>query len=146
MTKKTKTLEVVLVLVIIGALVWVMIGGMRIGDKMMMARNAVRRKDVEQIMMAMQQYLVDNEKFPEGVGREERQIGSCVIGGEQLCGGWYKCLDLESALLGYMEKVPVDSEFGSRERSGYSVALNEYGILTVRACGAEGGQTIDVSR
>ncbi len=52
------------------------------------------------------------------------------------------CLDLSASLQGYLPSIPNDPKFGSPDKSYYAVSEENGGGLTVEACGAENGQSI----
>ena len=111
------------------------------------ARNSRRWSDVDTLLTATHQYIVDNKgALPPGVDTTVRQLGTCASGGATLCAGANAaCLDLTTPFTKYLKSVPVDSN-GTAATTGYSIVSDANGIVTVNACAAENAQVIQVSR
>ncbi len=107
-------------------------------------RNYRRRLEAERIVESVNEYRERYGELPEGMDDKERQIGDCVGSGNLVCEqAEQKCVSLQ----GVMNEVPVDEfEGGSLNRTNYSVKVNERGLVSVRACGAELGAKIVVVR
>lgn len=124
-------------------------------------KNARRTTDVDTILSAIHQSIVDNRgTYPTGLsaGMVQRQLGTAAAGCATALAGCnvtdVACLDLMAVanpqdLLPYLAAMPVDPDGTAvwpAGETGYSVVVNSDGIVTVRACGAEGGASISASR
>lgn len=116
----------------------------RFGD----ARNSRRYADVNSILTAVHEYVVDNDgSLPTGVNTTLKQLGTCTSGGATLCtGAAAACLDLSTLLSKYLKTIPFDSKTGNASTSAYSIVSDANGIVTIAACSAENSVTIQVSR
>jgi prepilin-type N-terminal cleavage/methylation domain-containing protein len=118
------------------------------------ARNSRRFNDVNNIETAIHQYIVDNDgSLPTGLttGMAETQLGSCASGGTTsdgttACGTAAACVNLSAPLTTYMPTLPVDPQVTTAGKTGYSVRVDANNIVTIRACNAENGETVQVSR
>jgi len=113
------------------------------------SRNARRTSDVETILSAVHQYLIDNKGvFPEGfpllTANSEFMIGTSTSGG---CGinqrGCYTssasaCADFSNWLPKYLKEMPMDPQSGTQANTYYDIVMDDHGIITVKACNAEG--------
>ena len=111
------------------------------------ARNSRRWSDVDTLLTATHQYIIDNKgSLPTGVDATVRQLGTCASGGNTLCpSANAACLNLSAVLAKYLKNIPVDS-VGTSATTGYSIVSDTNGIVTVNACAAENAQVIQVSR
>ncbi|HKY73801.1 MAG TPA: type II secretion system protein [Patescibacteria group bacterium] len=113
------------------------------------ARNSRRWNDVNSLLTAIHEYAIDNNgSLPTGISTTEQQLGSCVTGGDGACpGADPACLDLSISLLSvYLKSMPLDPSGGSIGTTKYTVVKNANNIVTVKACAAENGDTVEVSR
>lgn len=150
--KKGFTLiELLLVIGIISVLAVVVFVSLDPAKRFADARNARRQSDVETILSAIHQYVIDNKGiFPSGIGLTERQLGLAGSACSTASGGCgvsdETCLDASSDLAKYLKSIPTDPQSGTADQTHYSVQENVDHIITVRACNAEGGMEILVSR
>jgi prepilin-type N-terminal cleavage/methylation domain-containing protein len=161
MNKKGFTLiELLVVIAIIAILAGIVIIAVNPTRQIAQARNAQRRADTLTTLNAIHQSFVDNGKFPEGINDTLKQIGTGTGAGCNIaCGAETTsgCLDLTTQLVGttgelYLSAMPSDpvkpEDPGTpQEFSGYAIkkdATNNR--ITVRACRAELGLTIEVTR
>lgn len=115
------------------------------------ARNSTRYSDVNSVLTAVHEYIVDNAgALPTGLttGMSLAQLGSCSSGGATLCtGASAGCVNLAAPLATYLKSMPVDKDASaSAATTGYSIVVDSNNLVTVSACLAENGQTISVSR
>jgi len=143
-------LVVIAIIAILAAVVFVALDpARRFAD----ARNSTRISDVNSLLTAIHEYIVDNGgALPTGLtaGMAESQLGTCTSGGTTTergtaCGTAAACVNLATPLAKYLVSIPDDPQ-GSAAKTGYSVTVNADNIVTVRACEAELGATIQVSR
>lgn len=102
------------------------------------ARNSRRWTDVNSILTATHQYIVDNDgSLPAGLssGMSTTELGSCGT-----------CANLASPLAPYLKTLPTDPEGGTSTNTSYSIEVDSNNIVTVFATNAENSETIQVSR
>lgn len=153
MNKKQKgftLIEILLTIGILAVLATVVIVALDPAKRFADARDSRRLSDVQSILSAVQQYIVDNKgTLPSRVDPVEKQISSsssgCIVGGGCGVSGDEDCADLSSELAKYLKSIPYDPENGSTEATHYSIQADANNIITVRACDAE-GDAISVSR
>lgn len=150
MKKGFTLIELLVVIAIIAVLATVVFVALNPTKRFTDARNSRRFSDVETILTAVHEYAVDNGgALPTGINATEKQLGTCLTGGSTLCtGATTACLDLSGGtLLGkYLKTIPIDpNQTTGTTTTGYSVVSDTNGIVTVKACSAE-GVTISASR
>ncbi|MFA6249915.1 MAG: type II secretion system protein [Candidatus Shapirobacteria bacterium] len=150
MTKKYQKaftlIELLVVISIIATLAAVVFVALDPAKRLKDARDSRRWNDVNTLLTAMHQYIVDTGgSMPPGVTSTASQLGTCASGGATNCtGAGTACLDIGGTLVKYLKSVPVDPK-GSAASTGYSVVKDTNNILTINACLSE-GTTISVSR
>jgi prepilin-type N-terminal cleavage/methylation domain-containing protein len=147
--------ELLLVIGIIATLAVVVFVALDPAKRFADARDAKRTSDVETILSAVHQYVIDNKgAFPAGLTADEEWLlgtsgNYCVNNAKAGSGGCNannnSCLDLTIPLARYLKTMPVDSQNGTAEITQYSIMRNSNGIVTVNACNSEGG-VISASR
>lgn len=147
MDKGFTLIELVIVVVIIAILTLTAVVALNPVKRLQDARNAHRCSNVDSILTAIHEYVVDNNgALPAGITMTEQQLGTCVSGGNSICTtAAAACLDLSSPLAKYLKSIPVDP-LGSASTTYYSVVKDANNIVTVKACDAEDGATIQTSR
>lgn len=137
-------LIVVAIIAILAVLVFVALDPVtRFAD----ARNSRRWSDVNSILTAVHEYIVDNDgALPAGVSATESQLGTCGSGGGTVCTSAAACLDLSTTLAAYLKTIPIDPQDGTEATTYYSVVVDSNNIVTIKACNAEQAETIQVSR
>lgn len=143
-------IELLVVIGIISALTTVVFVALDPAKRFTDARNARRTTDVDTILSAVHQYIVDNGgALPAGVGTSITQIGTCPSGGATNCpGAQAACINIGATLTSnkYLKSNPIDpSSSGTVLTTGYSITKDANNLFTVNACLAE-GTTIAVSR
>lgn len=101
------------------------------------ARDSRRWNDVNSILTAIHQYIVDNDgNLPTGLatGQAATELGSCGT-----------CDNLATPLTPYLLSIPTDPGGGTATNTGYTVAVSADNIITVAASDAENA-TVQVSR
>lgn len=150
--KKGFTLiELLLVIGIISVLAVVVFVSLDPAKRFADARDARRESDVQTILSAIHQSIIDNKgTMPAGLNTTESQLGTAASGCEISSGACGvtagSCLDMSTDLAKYLKSVPSDPKNGSDATTHYSVGLDANGIVTVRACDTEGDVQISVSR
>lgn len=140
-------IELLVVLVIIATLATIVFVALDPIQRFAQARNSHRWFDVNSILTAVHEYIVDNGgNLPGGISTTEKQLGTCSVGGGTVCAGAdTACLDLSSTLAKYLKTIPIDPK-GSSSTTYYSVVSDLNNLVTVKACSAELSATIQVSR
>lgn len=141
-------IELLMAVAIIGVLASIVFVSLNPVQRFADARNARRWSDVDSIITAVHEYIVDNDgTLPTGVSTTEKQLGTCGTGGATNClGANDVCLDLSSQLITYLKTMPVDPSNGTSSATKYSIVTDTNNIITVKACAAETGATIQISR
>jgi len=148
-------IELLIVIVIISALAVTVFVALNPVQRLKDSRDARRTSDVETILTAVHQYVVDNKgSFPVGLssGMAETQLGSAGTGCAIATGGCSvvatACVDLSTPLTKSLKSIPIDPLGGAytAARTGYSVSVNANNIVTIKACGTEGLTNISQSR
>lgn len=113
------------------------------------ARDSKRSTDVETILTAVHEYIVDNAgSLPAGVTTTEQQLGTsataCNTTNCTTPPTAAACLNLSTALAPYLKKIPVDPKVGTDAITGYKIVKDTNGIITVSACASESA-TVQIS-
>ena len=145
-------LEILLVIGIIAVLATVVVVSLDPATRFRDARDARRLSDIQSILSAIHQYIVDNRgTLPPGIDTTEREIssagGGCGVSTD-ICsvGGDSDCADLATPLARYLKTIPYDPENGSESHTRYSVQADVNNIITVRACDSDDSTIASVSR
>lgn len=147
-------IELLLVIAIIAVLAIVVFAALNPALRFRDSRDARRITDVESILTAIHEYIIDNRgSFPTGLsaGMSERMLGTAGTGCDTVTGGCNvvngACLDISTPLTAYLVSIPIDPSLStSSTKTNYSVVVNSNGIVTVKACGVEGTTNISSSR
>ncbi len=102
------------------------------------ARNSRRYSDVNSILTAVHEYIVDNNgALPPGLsaGMSATHLGTDTGN-----------VDLSTPLAKYLKTIPQDPTNGTAADTGYTIEVDANNIVTVAAPNAENGATIQVSR
>ena len=144
-------IELLVVIAIIAILAVVVFVALNPAGRFADARNARRWSDVNNILTAVHESIVDTDGvLPAGMttGMAQTQLGSALTGCDgDACGAVAACLDMSTPLAAYLKSIPVDPSLaGTSTETHYSVEVDANNIVTVTACDAEAGETITVSR
>lgn len=148
--KKGFTLiEILLVVAMISVLAVAVFVALNPAKRLIDSKNARRQSDVDTILSAVHQFIVDNRGvFPTNMPatNAESQLGTAGSGCAIATGGCAvtaaACVDLMTGatnLSSYLKTMPIDpttSTYTAAE-TGYSIVRDTNGIVTVRACGSE---------
>lgn len=143
-------IEILLVIGIIAVLATVVVVALDPATRFRDARDARRLSDIESILSAIQQYIVDNKgTLPPGIDNTERQLGSdgsgCSLSGA--CNVTTDaCLNIANDLSKYFKELPSDPANGSAGTTHYAVYKNADNIVTVTACDSTDSSIASVSR
>lgn len=147
-------IELLIVITILATLAVTVFVALNPGQRLKDAKDARRTSDVDTILTAIHTYIVDNKgAYPSGLATNmvESQLGTATTGCANNLAGCtvtaVACVNLATPLAKYLKSIPVDpgSTYNAGS-TGYSVLLDSNGIVTVRACGAEGTTNIFSSR
>ena len=149
-------IELLVVIAIISALAVTVFVALNPAKRLSDSRDARRTADVDAILSAVHQYIVDNKgSLPAGMSNSmaETQLGSGASGCAIATGGCavtgLGCVNLSTPLATYLKTIPVDPKGGTTytsAKTGYSVGVDANGIVTINACGTEGTTNIFSSR
>ncbi len=132
-------IELLVVIAIIAILATLVFVALDPATRFRDSREARRWNDVNSILTAVHQCMVDSGGF----------LAECGLDGvvdEQPIGTAEGNLNLHTYLAPYLHSMPVDPQQGSPENTGYSITVNEHNIVTVSAIHAESDSAISVSR
>ena len=152
-------IELLIVVTIIAILAVTVFVALNPAQRLSDTKDARRSTDVDTILTAIHQSVIDNKgTLPSNLtlGGAEKQLGTGASGCDIDTGGCSvagasDCTNLLTGtqnLSKYLASMPVDPAGGTTYTSvktGYSAVVNSDGIVTVKACGAE-GSTISASR
>lgn len=137
-TRGFTLIELLVVITIIALIATAVIVALNPSQRFAEARNSHRWSDVNSILTAVHEYIVDNEgTLPAGLttGQGATELGTCGT-----------CDDLSSPLTPYLKSMPLDPSGGTASETGYTVEVDANNIVTIAAPDAEEGETIEVSR
>ncbi len=143
-------IEILVVIAIIAILAVVVFVALNPAKRIADSKDSRRNTDVDSILTAVHSYVVDNKgALPSGLTNSmaERQLGTAASGATIATGGCAVTNDaaLNLTSLGtYLKSIPVDPD-GTAALTGYSIAVDANGIITVNACLAQ-NTTISSSR
>lgn len=142
-------LEILLVIGIIAVLATVVIVSLDPATRFRDARDSRRLSDIQSILSAVHQYIVDNRgTLPSGIDTTEREIATSDSGcsiSTDICSAT-DCVDLTEPLARYLKTLPVDPEVGTEAHTRYSIQADANNIITVRACDSDDATIASVSR
>lgn len=156
-TKGFTLIELLLVITIIAVLAVAVFAALNPSQRLKDTKNARRTADVDTILTAIHQYIIDNKgTLPTGLtaGMAEAQLGTAASGcaltsatQSPSCNvATAACLDLSTPLAKYLSKMPIDPSgydgnvavtadaSASASKTNYSVVVDANGIVTVKAC------------
>lgn len=134
-------IELLLVIGIIAILASIVIVAINPTKQLGDARNAQRQSDVNTILSAVYQYAIDNDgNLPDTITTTEREI--CATGATD-CDN---AIDLDVLTGAYLVRMPRDPQAATATGTNYWIVENANGRITVRAAGAEQGETISVEK
>ena len=143
-------IEILLVIAIIAILAAIVIIAINPAKQLRDARNAERESEVNTILNAVSQYSIDNNGALPGSISTTATCGNAATeicstsNGSAVCTG---LTDLAPVKPDYIVDVPEDpQDADDNNGTGYHVAADANGRITVCAPDAEGGSTISVSR
>ncbi|HEU4965940.1 MAG TPA: prepilin-type N-terminal cleavage/methylation domain-containing protein [Candidatus Saccharimonadales bacterium] len=139
-------IEVLLVVAVIAILAGIVILAVNPSKQLGDARNATRSADITTIINGVYQYSLDNDgALPTGITTTATEI--CATGSSSCTG----LVDLSALTASgkYLVSMPKDPQCATvcaTNGTGFKVAKDTNGRVTVSAPGAEQGKTITVTR
>ncbi len=147
-------IELLIVISVIAALAVSVFVALNPAQRLKDARDSRRVTDVDTLLTAIHEYIVDNKgSLPAGLtaGMAETQLGTGLAaacsplaqGGCNVAAST-ACVDLTTPLVKYVKSIPIDPLGGTTwtaVKTGYSIAVDANGIVTLRACGTGTGTT-----
>lgn len=131
-------IELLIVVGVLATLSTVVFVALNPAQRFMDARNSRRVTDVNSILTAVHQCIVDNGG----------SLTTCGIADttKHTLGTDAANLDLSTYLAAYLKKMPQDPSTGSLTDTGYAIQADANNLITVFADDAEGGEIIEASR
>ena len=153
--KKGFTLiELLVVIAIVIALGVAVFAALNPGQRLKDARDARRTSDLDTILTAIHQYIIDSKGDASGLGltTADQQLGTGATGCAIATGGCTvvatACLNIAGTggtlLSKYLKSMPIDPLGGTTytaAKTGYAVSQDANGLITVKACGTGSGTT-----
>ena len=143
-------LEILLVVAIIAILAGIVIVAINPGKQLADTRNSQRRTDLNTILDASYQYTIDSNgnmpvAIPTSATCPSPSTNEICRSGAASCTGLVDLSEL-TANQKYVVSLPVDPSSASTNGTGYFIAKNTNGRLTVCAPSAEQGVTLNITR
>ena len=158
-------IELLVALTIITILAVAVYAALNPAQRLSDSKNARRTADISEILTAVHQSIIDNKgAFPDNfpVAGVVKQLGTgnatdcpAIVGANvatQCTGVTTICANLMTgtvSLSPYLASMPIDPNGGTvatAANTGYTVQRSTSGIVTIKACHAEGTAPITVSR
>lgn len=144
-------IELLVVISVVIALAVAVTVALNPGQRLKDARDARRTADVDSILTAIHQSIVDQKgTSPTVLGTLEKQLGTAATGCAIATGGCtatvVSCADLTTDLAKYLKSIPLDPKTGAAGTTNYAASQDSNGIVTIKACGTEGTSNISGSR
>jgi prepilin-type N-terminal cleavage/methylation domain-containing protein len=130
-------IELLVVIVIIAILAVVVFVALDPVTRFADARDAHRWSDVNSILTAVHECIVDNDGSLTACGIADTDTNELGTGATEL--------DLSTELAAYLKTMPEDPSTGTAAATGYTIAADANNLITVAAPDAENG-TVQVSR
>lgn len=136
MKKGFTLIELLIVIVIIALLAVVVFVALDPATRFADARNSRRWKDVNNLLTAVHECLVDVGGIYADCGLADNDLH--VLGTSDL--------DLSTQLAPYLKSMPQDARTGTAADTGYSLQVDINNIVTITADDAENSVNVSVSR
>ena len=131
-------IELLVVIAIIAILATVVFVALDPATRFADARNSRRWNDVNSVLTAVHECIVDNDGILATCGITDNLVNSLGTG----VGG----LDLSTQLAPYLKTMPQDPRSGTPAATGYTLEADINNIVTIGASAAENAAIISVSR
>lgn len=131
-------IELLIVVGVLATLSTVVFVALNPAQRFMDARNSRRVTDVNSILTAVHECIVDNGGSLTACGITDTTKYTLGTGTGNL--------NLATYLAAYLKKIPQDPSTGAAEDTGYAIQADANNLITVFADDAEGGEIIEASR
>ena len=135
-TKGFTLIELLVVIAIIAILATVVFVALDPATRFADARNSRRWNDVNSILTAVHECVVDNDGILATCGITDNLVNSLGTGG----------LDLSVPLTPYLKTIPQDPRTGTPAVTGYTLESDINNIVTITSVAAENGAIVAYSR
>lgn len=136
-------LEILLVVAAIGILAGIVVVALNPGKQLADTRNAERQSEVTTILDAVNQYQIDNDgDLPGGITTSFQEI--CQTGASS-CSSLVELSELTNNET-YLTEIPTSPNASTTDGTGYAIRKTSNDRVTVKALGAEQGETIKVTQ
>lgn len=145
-------IEILLVVAILSVLSVVVYVALNPAGRLADTRNARRFGDVNNILTAINECIVDKDGIIADCGLStsmaETELGTCTATNDSCTTSTLSnaCTDFSTELAAYLKSIPQDPLNTNAVNTGYTIAVDDNNLVTVKACRAENSQTIQVSR
>ena len=147
-------IELLLVIAVIVALAVTVFVALNPASRLANARDARRTSDVDSLLTATHEYIVDNAgSLPAGISTSsDSMIGTCVTAATTTTGGCNVvsgtvCFNAGTSFAAYLKSIPTDPLNGTATTTNYTItSVSTSGIVTIKACGVEKLTQLWVSR
>ena len=129
-------IELLVVIAIIAILATVVFVALDPATRFADARNSRRWNDVNSVLTAVHECIVDNDGILATCGITDNLVNSLGTAG----------LDLSTQLAPYLKTMPQDPRSGTPAATGYTLEADINNIVTIGASAAENAAIISVSR
>ena len=138
-------IELLLVIGVIVALAVTVFVALNPAGRLSQARDARRVSDVDALLTATHQYILDNSgSLPTGISTSsDSMIGTCSTAATTTTGGCNvlngsSCFNAGSNYAAYLKTIPNDPLTSTATTTNYAItSVATSGIVTVKACGVE---------
>lgn len=118
------------------------------------SRNSRRWRAAHNILTAAHECIVDNAGAtvpcigPLTAGETYEIVSNATSGCDDVCtaSSDTHCADLDTRLAAYLKELPKDPGRAAGGHTEYSISVDANGIVSIRACSAEGGMNIRMHR
>lgn len=145
-------IELLVVLVLISILFTMVLVAINPVKQRSQANNAKRQSDISEILNAVYHYEIDNGEVPSDITSSLKLIGTTLSACDATtCAGEFPqatCVDLDGVIsTEYIASIPFDPTTGNTSNTRYGIKKSiPNNRITVKACDAELGETISVTK
>ncbi|MBI3332131.1 prepilin-type N-terminal cleavage/methylation domain-containing protein [Candidatus Peregrinibacteria bacterium] len=142
-------IELIIVIAIIAVIAGAVFVSLDPARRLHASRNSARWTDITAVAQALKTYQADtNGSLPASLDNDEttvqvigESVGLCsglACTGQSIAAANCGITDFDTELRTYLQAMPTDPTTGSANDTRYYVNEDQYGIVTVGACDAEG--------